>query len=325
MAMSQTERIFFIDRQIRRQGFVRTADVVDAFEVCDRQVKRDIEYLRDRLFAPIEYDRLRRGYVYTKTFDEFQNADERMLVFNAIFRGLARSQGLMPLMSDVVQQHIDLSLSREYRSLLDKIIFSTPVVDLPDYEVFGAFCSAMEKRLRLLIEYRNAKGEVSDREIEPLRLVSYSGRWYVVAWDLLRTGLRTFHLSRILSIHMTDIHIGNHYSDDELEQYLTRGFGIFMGGDKTVEVTIRILGDAVYTIQTQVWHKDQKISPVATGPDGRPEMTIAIPVVNMAEILSKVLSFGSSAIPVSPPEFVERWRAQVKGMADMVCLVDAQV
>lgn len=319
--MSQTERIFFIDRQIRRSGFVRTADVADTFEVCDRQVKRDIEYLRDRLYAPIVYDRQKHGYVYTEKFDEFQNADERMLVFNAIFRGLARSQGLMPLMSDVVQRHIDLSLSREYRSLLDKIIFSTPVVDLPDYGVFGAFCSAMEKQVRLLMEYRNAKGEVSDREIEPLRLVSYSGRWYVVAWDLLRNGLRTFHLSRILAIHLTDIPIGNHCSDDELGHYLTSGFGIFMGGD-TMDVSIRIFGDAVYTTRTQVWHKDQKISPVTTGPDGRPEMTITIPVANMSEILSKVLSFGASAIPVSPPEFVDRWRTQVKGMTDMVSLMD---
>ncbi len=97
--MSQTERIFFIDRQIRRHGYVRSSDIADEFQVCDRQVKRDIEYLRDRLGAPLEYDRTRRGYVYTGRFEEFQNADERMLVFNAVFRGLARTQGLMPMMS----------------------------------------------------------------------------------------------------------------------------------------------------------------------------------------------------------------------------------
>ncbi len=311
--MSQTERIFFIDRQIRRRGFARTADVVETFEVCDRQVKRDIEYLRDRLGAPIEYDRQKHGYVYTETFDEFQNADERMLVFNAIFKGVAQSQGLMPLMSDMVQHHIDLGLSREYRSLMDKIIFSTPVVDLPDYGVFGTFCTAMEKKFRLVMEYRSGKGGVSTREIEPLRLVSYSGRWYAVAWDHLRNQLRNFHLSRIISIRQTDIPVGNHCSDDELEQYLTSGFGIFMGGE-TLDVTIRIFGDAVYTTQTQVWHKDQRTSPVTVGSDGRPEMTITIPVTNMAEILSKVLSFGSSAIPISPPDFVNQWRRQVQGM-----------
>lgn len=313
MSMSQTERIFFIDRQIRRQGFVRTADVVETYEVSTRQVMRDIEYLQDRLGAPIEYDRKRRGYIYTRTFDEFQNADERMLVFNAVFKGLAKSQGLMPLMSDMVQQHIDLGLSREYRTLLDKIIFSTPVVDLPDYDVFGTFCTSMEKGLRLTMEYRNAKGESSTREIDPQRLVSYSGRWYVVAWDLLHDELRNFHLSRIVSVRLTDIPLQPHCSEDELEHYLTSGFGIFMGGD-TVDVTIKIFGDAVYTTETQVWHKDQKLSPITIGPDGRPEMTITIPVANMAEILSKVLSFGASAVPLSPPEFVERWKRQVQGM-----------
>lgn len=320
--MSQTERIFFIDRQIRRHGYVRSSDIADEFQVCDRQVKRDIEYLRDRLGAPLEYDRTRRGYVYTGRFEEFQNADERMLVFNAVFRGLARTQGLMPMMSDMVQKHLDLGISREYRSLLDKIVFSAPVIDLPDYKVFGAFCTAMERNRRLTMEYRNAKGVVSCREIEPLRLVSYSGRWYVVAWDLLHDGLRNFHLSRVLSIRLTDTPMERRCSDDALSQYINSGFGISMGGAAT-EVTIRIVGEVVHTVRTQIWHQDQRMSPISLNADGKPEMTISLPVTNLAEILGKVLSFGSSAVPVAPPEFVEQWRSQVAAMSRLAVPISA--
>ena len=45
--MSQFERIACIDRLLREQGSVRTTEVAERFEVSGRQVKRDIEYLRD--------------------------------------------------------------------------------------------------------------------------------------------------------------------------------------------------------------------------------------------------------------------------------------
>ncbi len=51
--MSQFERIACIDRLLREQGSVRTTEVAERFEVSGRQVKRDIEYLRDRLDAPV--------------------------------------------------------------------------------------------------------------------------------------------------------------------------------------------------------------------------------------------------------------------------------
>ena len=52
--MSQTERILYIDRNLRTDRYLTVQDVADYFEVSTRQVKRDIEYLRDRFneYAP---------------------------------------------------------------------------------------------------------------------------------------------------------------------------------------------------------------------------------------------------------------------------------
>lgn len=38
--------------------------IASAWEVDERTIKRDVEFLRDRLMLPIEYDRQRRGYCY---------------------------------------------------------------------------------------------------------------------------------------------------------------------------------------------------------------------------------------------------------------------
>ncbi len=40
--MSQTERIFYIDRMIREHGGVSARQMCDKFEVSSRQAKRDI-------------------------------------------------------------------------------------------------------------------------------------------------------------------------------------------------------------------------------------------------------------------------------------------
>ncbi len=315
--MSQTERVFYIDRQIRRKGRVTSKDVEATFEVSNRQAKRDIEYLRDRLGAPIEYDPKAFGYVYTKEFETFQNADERMLVFNAVFQGVAKAQGLIPMMSEMLQQNIDLGISREYRHLMDSITYTFPVVDLPDYHVFGMFCSSMDKHLLLDITYSNAQGVQSQRKVEPLRLISYSGRWYVVVWDFRSDSLRTFHMSRIRHVQLTDIPFQGKCSEKELQEFLSSGFGIFMGGH-SMSVTIRIMGKAVYGVETQVWHKDQKITPIQIDENGEPFLEITLPVSNLSEILSKVLSFGEGARPISPPEFVQEWEKKVRSMMGML-------
>ncbi len=60
--MSQSERIFYILRLFDERGGVTTRDVVQMFEVSERQAKRDIEYMRDRLGAPITWKRESNRY-----------------------------------------------------------------------------------------------------------------------------------------------------------------------------------------------------------------------------------------------------------------------
>jgi len=47
---------------IRHRGSVSFAQMLEALEVSPATLKRDLEYLRDQLGAPIEYDRDSNGY-----------------------------------------------------------------------------------------------------------------------------------------------------------------------------------------------------------------------------------------------------------------------
>ena len=312
--MSQIERIFYINRKILEDGKVSTAQVVSAFEISKRQVMRDIDYLRDTLQAPLVYEARKKGYVYTGDFSMMSNSNERVLVLNAIFRSLAESQGALSVITDMVSEGLDSGLEESYKSLSDKIIFITPVQDWPDYTIFNKICSAMKSDQRMTLRYRNAKGERSTRHIEPLRLVNYSGRWYLLSFDRQNRELRTFHLARIESIEgIEGDFFTSRYSEDELESFVHGGFGIFMG-NKSIPVTFCVFGWARNALETQTWHKDQKIRKVEL--DGKEGLEVTVPVANLEEILSQLLAFGALARPVGPPQFVQAWKEAVMAMAE---------
>ena len=67
--MDRTERFHLIDQMLCNQRVVTRAQFLDALEVSPATFKRDLEYLRDRLMAPIVWDRERRGYCYEKSPD----------------------------------------------------------------------------------------------------------------------------------------------------------------------------------------------------------------------------------------------------------------
>ena len=62
--MDRTERFYIIDRLLRRRQGVSREEFLQALEVSAATFKRDLEYLRDRLGAPIVWDREGGAYRY---------------------------------------------------------------------------------------------------------------------------------------------------------------------------------------------------------------------------------------------------------------------
>eukprot|EP01036_Dinobryon_divergens_P054493 gene54493-72822_t len=63
-AMDRTERFYKIDNLLHVNAVVPIARFLRELEVSRATFKRDIEYMRDRLNAPIEWDRGDGGYRY---------------------------------------------------------------------------------------------------------------------------------------------------------------------------------------------------------------------------------------------------------------------
>src|SRR4051794_32334174 len=65
--MSQLERIYKLDRLLRRKQAPTKRDILTTFEISPAQFKRDLEFMRDRLGAAITFEAGTGGYRYSST------------------------------------------------------------------------------------------------------------------------------------------------------------------------------------------------------------------------------------------------------------------
>ncbi|WP_082113975.1 helix-turn-helix transcriptional regulator [Kiloniella litopenaei] len=107
--------------------------------------------------------------------------------------GLAKIEKALP--SDKV---------RDLRKFLDCLYIGklSPQVDISDMkaidpELLPAFETAFLKRRHLTFQYRDAKGIMTTRIVEPQAMLILPPLWYLVAWDPEREDFRHFRMDRI--------------------------------------------------------------------------------------------------------------------------------
>lgn len=67
-------------------------------------------------------------------------------------------------------------------------------------EVLLRLATAVRDGVRVRVDYQRADGERAERRLEPYRVLSMEGRWYLFAWDLDREDWRTFRLDRMHAV-----------------------------------------------------------------------------------------------------------------------------
>ena len=315
--MSQTERILYIDRSLRTKRPLTIQQVADYFEVSTRQVKRDIEYLRDRFNAPIIFDRFDKVYRYETEFDQLAFADQNLVLFYVVLKSLVENQHYIPVVSNDIVSTVSKDVPESYKHICDNISFELPKFDTIDPEVFLAVCEALRSHQPLDICYTSAKGESSERTIEPEHITNYEGAWYLIAYDWARSDIRTFHLSRITKISLSNEKAISHDENYKLrlESFISENYGIFKG-DKTTIVKIRFWGTAKRIVSSQVWHKDQILS--ESKEENEEAIDLSLPVASYNEIIGRILSFGAEAKPLEPLELVEQWKNTIKKMSENI-------
>lgn len=228
--MSLLERIYYLHGRIQNGRYPNSGDLMREFEISAATAHRDIAYLRDRLLAPLAFDQRKNGYFYTDNSFRLPFADSPRL---ALLLGILQKMGAETGLADLP----------ELQQLQDKISGLLPPVrkgegDLVHCEwieteeiapdVFAEVLTGLRAGTRLRLTYRGTGERETVREIDPLRLVNYQGRWYILAWCLLRDARRLFHLARIRRATRMEVGVTHALAPDD--DWLSGSFGIFKGG-----------------------------------------------------------------------------------------------
>lgn len=296
------ERLSWFDRRIRANRYPNSHHLAERFEISVRTAKRVIEFMKDRVGAPLVYDRSLRGYVYSDEsfrLPRIPVSQEELLAILIARRLLSGSAG--GFISEAIHRFGEKLMAEtgiggpKLRRLQERFSASwhghSPVSAVVFQPVYSAL---MENRL-LRLGYRklNAK-KPTQRVVEPHHLRYYMGSWVLFAWCRLREGWRIFFLSRMRSLEILD-ETFTPQSFKEWKKDLDRGFGLYHA-DNHEQVVLRFSPQRARLIREQVWHEDQKIEPL---PDGG--IRLSFPVADFSEVKMMILSFGGD-VEVEAPE-----------------------
>ncbi|HAP44270.1 MAG: hypothetical protein A2087_14140 [Spirochaetes bacterium GWD1_61_31] len=315
--MSQLERVAFIHQAIREDGGVTSARVRDHFEVDDRTVKRDLEFMKDRLGAPVVWNRDSASYRYKGDYDELDFLNERNLLFSVVIRGLCGNPSYVPFVTGELAKAVEASIPRDYLKIAASIIFETEECEPPPMEKLKDIFRSLIDRMRLALTYTDPSGKTTVREIEPLKIVNYSGRWYVVALDSISGELRNFLVGRMRKTILTHSPFTGDFAQEKVDRYMEGSFGIYKGAP-TEQARLAFTGKAARIVRDQVWHPSQTLNEEMLS-DGQVRLVIALPIAHYPEILGKALRWGASCEILAPEGLRKAWMEEIETMRERFC------
>jgi proteasome accessory factor B len=307
-----------IHQEIAAGKYPNATTLAAEIEVVTKTIHRDIEFMRDRLGLPIEYDGRRYGYHYTEevsAFPTLQITEGELVALLIAEKALQQYRGTnfeKPLVSAFRKMEASLpdTISLNFADWDQSISFRTSAEPVLDLEVFDALAKATAGHRQLELAYRKPGSKGTERRvIDPYHLANINGEWFLFAFDHLRQDIRTFVPSRIASVQPT----GRTFPRPQkfsVERILRDSFGVHSGqGDYTV--VIRFDAYAADYIREKRWHSSQQLRELK---DGGVELRLKLS--SLGEVQRWVLGWGGSAVVVRPPELVESVKRAARQILD---------
>ncbi len=307
-------RLAAIDQAIRAGAWPNATTLGRQLEVAPRTIQRDLEFLRDRLQAPVEFDPRRNGYHYTEP--------DYQLPFIRLTEG---ELAALFLAERLLQEYRGTPYAAALASLFDKLRLALPnevSLDLSHFAdalsvrqlagldgnpaIFAQLARAVRECRRLELVYWTASRDAECRRIvDPYHLASVQGDWYLYAYCHLREEIRVFCPSRIRSIRDTGKRF-NRPADFRLADYLDGTFRVLHGDGPPCRVRLRFAADVARYIREREWHPSQRLKERR---DGSLELTLRLN--HFLEVKRWALSYGAACEVLEPAELREEVRHEV--------------
>jgi len=286
------------------------------FEVSYKTIQRDLDFMRDRLNLPIEYDPSRYTFRYTEPVEAFpllQVSEGEILALFVAQKVLAQYRGT-PFEKTLGSafQKLTGSLKEEVTFDLGEwgsdYSFRVTGASAADLETFRLLARAIVQRQQVNFSYQPLRSQAPEtRDVHPYHLANVDNAWYLLAHDPQRGQIRTFALPRIRSPKMS----GKTFVRPRgfsAEKELKGGFGVFSGKGK-YEVRIHFDPFAARLVRERDWHPTQKIRELKSG-----SLELQMTLGALEEIERWILSWGDHAKVLAPVSLAHSVKKRIQSM-----------
>jgi len=287
------------------------------FEVATKTVQRDIDFMRDQLVLPIEYDAVRHGYYYSQSVSQFPmiTVSEGELVALLVaqkaveqYRGTSFEKPLHAAFEKLVSS-LGAEASVSLHELSQAVSFRSAGVPQGQIRVFETLTGAVMGSQVVEFDYHGLRSPKSERRtVEPYHLACISNQWYLIGNDRGRSGLRTFALTRISEAR--NLHLAfQRPADFSAAKMLSGSFAAFEAG-KTERVRIRFDSFAARLVGERQWHTSQETKSL---PDGGLDLRMDVGIA--PDLEAWILGWGEHAEVLEPSSLRERISAVAERMS----------
>ncbi len=299
-----------LHERMKAGAFPNCRKIADELEVSSKTIQRDIEFMRDRLNLPIEYDQLNFGFAYTEPVTHFPSIEVSEGEVIALFiaeKALAQYRGTSyekPLRTafEKIAAGLKDRVSFPWNELDSGVSFRGIGPSVADLELFETVSTAVLKSHELGFEYRKLRGTgYESRRVQPYHLGCIDSQWYLFGFDLARQQLRTFALPRMRKVRDTGASF-RRPADFSIADHLSDGFGVFKGKARH-RVRLHFDAFAARLVGERQWHSSQTLKPLRDG-----ELELTMTLGGLEEIERWVLSWGEHVTVAEPAELKRRIR-----------------
>lgn len=282
--------------------FPNCSGLAGEFEVSTKTIQRDIDFMRDQLTLPIEYNAVHHGFFYDGSVSQFpmltvsQGELVALLVAQKAveqYRGTSFEKPLHAAFEKLVSSLGD-EASVSLHELSEAVSFRSAGVPQSQIKVFELLADAVMANHVVEFDYMALRAKKAERRtVEPYHLACISNQWYLIGNDRGRGDLRTFAITRIEKARNLKSSF-QRPEDFSVSEMLSGSFAAFEAG-KTERVRIRFDAFAARLVSERQWHKSQKLHRLA---DGAAELAMQVGIA--PDLESWILGWGGHAEVLEP-------------------------
>ncbi len=321
---TQLERQMDLDRRIREGEFPSVPFLATEWEVDERTIKRDVGFMRDRLMAPIEYDRKRRGYFYTESTWSMPAVTMRegelvalLLARQALgqYNDLPRGTLLNSFYRQVlgfVGRHVGVSPEQ----ILEGFSFLSPPSEPVEAALWDQLSQCLLKRQAIDVDYQSVSATtLQTYTLDPLHIANIEGEWYLFARSHYKGDIIQLAISRMHTVRESQAPFQSKekFNPADLKKLLFGRYASMQGESELVRV--RIDADYAAQVRQKQWHAEQKVTEFEDG-----SVEISFPVASggsklpYANVLVWILGLGSHALVLAPEKLKQRVATEIRQM-----------